>query len=308
MRQETGSSVVFPLIRVSHEKDKQLPKTVTEGILAIRRAERYSPNSVGKDAAILEDVSRTLRSMGMTVDMASEEECRKDSLAHHNVYVSMGRDPKTLEWLEEQERHGATVINSSESVGLCCQRTKLNDTLRQLGIPLPYNGMGENGCWVKRGDGVAETKEDIRFAANASEMAKAVEAMKANGASSIVIQAHVDGDLMKFYGVTGADFFKTYYPGDDGVTKFGDEERNGKPHHYRYDAERMHHTIEKAAIAIGTEVYGGDCIISPDGSFCIIDFNDWPSFSRCRAEAAKAIAMIVEHKCRIAATGKEQTK
>lgn len=280
---------------------------MTDRILAIRRGERYSPNSVGKDAAILEDVSRTLRSMGMAVDVASEEECRKDSLVHHYVYMSMGRNPKTLEWLKERERQGATVINSSESVGLCCQRAKLNDTLRQLGIPLPYDGMGEKGCWVKRGDGVAETKEDVRFAANASEMEKAMETMKANGASSVVIQAHEDGDLVKFYGVTGADFFKTYYQGDDGITKFGDEERNGKPQHYRYNARELRHTIETAAVAIGTEVYGGDCIIRPDGSFCIIDFNDWPSFSRCRTEAAKAIALIVERKYRAATTGKEQT-
>lgn len=290
-----------------HGKDKQHPTTVTDGILAIRRAERYSPNSVEKDAAILEDVSQALRSRGLSVDVASEEECRKDSLAHRNIYISMGRNPKTLEWLKERERHGATVINRSGSVGLCCQRARLNDALRQIGTPLPHDGMGERGCWVKRGDGVAETKEDIRFAANASEMAKAVEAMRTNGAKSIIVQAHIDGDLVKFYGVRGADFFRTFYPGDDGMTKFGDEERNGKPQHYRYDAEALRSAIDRAAIATGTEVYGGDCIIRPDGSFCLIDFNDWPSFSRCRTEAAEAIAMIVERKHIVAATGKEQT-
>ncbi len=280
---------------------------MTNGILAIRRAERYSPNSVEKDAAILDDVSQTLRSRGVTVDVVSEEECRKDCFAHHNMYMSMGRNPQTLEWLKEREQNGATVINSSESVSLCCHRARLNNALRQIGTPLPYDGMGEKGCWVKRGDGVAETKEDIRFAANASEMTEAVEAMKANGASSIVIQAHEDGDLVKFYGVTGADFFRTYYPGDDGMSKFGDEERNGKPQHYSYDAEALRSAVERAAIAIGTEVYGGDCIIRHDGSFCIIDFNDWPSFSRCRTEAAEVIAQIVERKYKVAASGKEQT-
>ncbi len=280
---------------------------MTNGILAIRRAERYSPNSVEKDAAILDDVSQTLRSRGVTVDVVSEEECRKDRFAHHNMYMSMGRNPKTLEWLKERGRRGATVINSSESVSLCCHRAKLNDALRQIGTPLPYDGMGEKGCWVKRGDGVAETKEDIRFAANASEMTEAMEAMKANGASSIVIQAHEDGDLVKFYGVTGADFFRTYYPGDDGMSKFGDEERNGKPQHYSYDAEALRSAVERAATITGTEVYGGDCIIRHDGSFCIIDFNDWPSFSRCRTEAAEVIAQIVERKYKVAASGKEQT-
>ncbi len=51
---------------------------------------------------------------------------------------------------------------------------------------------------------------------------------------------------------------------------------------------------ERASAAVGVDVYGGDCIVRADGSFCIIDFNDWPSFSRCREDAAVAIADIVE--------------
>ena len=30
------------------------------------------------------------------------------------------------------------------------------------------------------------------------------------------------------------------------------------------------------------------------GSFCLIDFNDWPSFSRCREQAADAITGLVK--------------
>ena len=51
---------------------------------------------------------------------------------------------------------------------------------------------------------------------------------------------------------------------------------------------------ERLAEAVGIKVYGGDCIVRSDGSFCFIDFNDWPSFSRCREEAAEAIASLVE--------------
>lgn len=210
----------------------------------------------------------------------------------------MGRNPKTLELLEGQERHGSVVVNSSRSVGLCCQRGKLNDVLRQHGIPIPNDGMGEKGCWLKRGDGVAETEWDIRYVSSVPEMEKTVALMNANGATCIIAQEHVEGDLVKFYGVSGEDFFKIYYPGDDGLTKFGDERRNGKPQHYAFDAANLRLTAEKAARATGLDVYGGDCIIRSDGSFCLIDLNDWPSFSRCRAEAASAIARLVERKCR----------
>lgn len=54
---------------------------------------------------------------------------------------------------------------------------------------------------------------------------------------------------------------------------------------------------EKAG-AVVVDVYGGDCIVRPDGTFCVIDFNDWPSFSRCRGEAAEAIARLALHKAR----------
>ena len=53
-------------------------------------------------------------------------------------------------------------------------------------------------------------------------------------------------------------------------------------------------TAERLAAVIGLDVYGGDCIVRSDGTFAIIDFNDWPSFSRCREEAAKAIAEKVK--------------
>lgn len=295
-----GEETVFlsPPLHRRCRNTARIGTTVTERIVAIRRAGRYSPNSIEKDAAILEDVSRILASRGLIVVTESEEECSKGHRAYHNIYISMGRNPKTLEFLKERERHGAVVVNSSESVSLCCRRGKLNDTLRRHGIPTPGGGMGEKGCWLKRGDGVAETEGDIRFVSSVPEMEKTAELMKAGGATCIVAQEHVEGDLVKFYGVRGEDFFKTYYPGDDGLTKFGDERRNGKPQHYAYDAGSLRHTAEKAATATGLDVYGGDCIIRPDGSFCIIDLNDWPSFSRCRAEAAEAIARLVERKRR----------
>ena len=50
------------------------------------------------------------------------------------------------------------------------------------------------------------------------------------------------------------------------------------------------HLTQEEIAAAGLDVYGGDCIVREDGTFCIIDLNDWPSFSRCREEAAKAIA------------------
>ena len=39
-----------------------------------------------------------------------------------------------------------------------------------------------------------------------------------------------------------------------------------------------------------------------DGSYVIIDFNDFPSFSRCRDEAAKAIVELIRMTANLAQT------
>ena len=111
--------------------------------------------------------------------------------------------------------------------------------------------------------------------------------------TDFVVSAHVVGDLVKFYGVGEGRFFRYYYPTDDGASKFGDEYRNGTACHYPFDEEALRHEAERLAEAVGVSIYGGDAIVRADGSFCLIDFNDWPSFSRCREEAAEEIVKLI---------------
>lgn len=257
-------------------------------VLAIGRAKRYSPNSVDKDAAVLESVCRILQSEGMTVSTVNEDELQADG-GGYGIFVSMGRSEETLRLLGMREREGCTVVNSTRGVSLCCCRKQLNERLREAGVPLPPEE-GSKGYWLKRACGVAESSADVRFAATRDEMEHTRRQMAAGGIGEVVVQAHVEGDLIKFYGVARQDFFRVCYPGDDGQWKFGDERRNGEPRHYAFDIRRLQATAEKAARTVGVDVYGGDAIVTADGNFVIIDFNDWPSFSRCRDEAAAAIA------------------
>lgn len=255
-------------------------------ILAIGRAERYSPNSVEKDAAVLEGVCRLLTNEGLKVHIVSEEKEAWETEA--KAYISMGRLPRTLEHLQRQEREGKVVINKSDGVSLCCNRKMLNERLASIGIPLPLED-GTKGYWLKRATGVAESSADVQFVADKEEMLLKREQMREQGIETIV-QAHIDGDLVKFYGVVGEGFFRTYYPCDDGQWKFDDERRNGKPCHYDFSMAELQQMAEKAATAAGISIYGGDCIITSEGQPVLIDLNDWPSFSRCREEAAMAIS------------------
>ena len=101
------------------------------------------------------------------------------------------------------------------------------------------------------------------------------------------------GDLVKFYGVQGTPFFHWFYPYDLGHSKYGHEEINGKSQGIEFDIERMKHICQDAADVLDVKIYGGDCIISPEGEIYIIDFNDWPSFAPCRDEAAPHIAKSI---------------
>ena len=116
------------------------------------------------------------------------------------------------------------------------------------------------------------------------------------GITDVVTQAHVKGDVVKFYGVEGTGFFRYYYSGDDIETKFGDEERNGKPQYYSFSSSNLQADAEKLACLLQTPIYGGDAIVREDSSYVIIDFNDFPSFSRCREKAAKAIVGRMKQK------------
>ena len=143
------------------------------------------------------------------------------------------------------------------------------------------------------GDAAAQSKGDVQFAATKAELEQKIEEFKARGITEYTVSAHVPGDLVKFYGVAGTGFFRYYYPTDDGDTKFGDEQRNGAARHYPFMIETLQGCAEQLAKAVGISVYGGDCIVDEKGAYSIIDFNDWPSFSRCREEASEAIASLI---------------
>lgn len=260
-------------------------------LLAIKRAEIFSPNSIEKDSAIIERVAQLLGNEGFDTRIASESGQLPEVEAP--LFVSMGRRPETLDFLKKQETKGAIVVNSADGVELCCHRHKMRRILQQANIPLaPLEGNG--GYWVKRADGVATTHDDVKYVKTRNEAAAYEQWLRQErGAADVEVTAHVLGDVIKFYGVRHTDFFRCYYSSEDGKTKFGDESINGQPHHYIYNKVELHDIADRAAEIVGIDVYGGDVIVRADGSMAIVDLNDWPSFSRCREEAAIAIADMI---------------
>ena len=263
----------------------------------IQRAERFSPNSVEKDLAILEAVAERLRQQGCDVTILQEDALgqeytrgQEDTRILPQCIYSMSRLPETLQWLKSLQ--SIKIINSPEGVENCTRCT-LETIMTQIGTPMPPKE-GSDGYWLKRGDASAQSERDVVYVPDCEALKQAIADMERRGIREYTISAHVKGDLVKFYGICGGTgFFRYYYPTDDGETKFEDEQRNGSAHHYPFDAVLLQSEAERLAEAVGIVVYGGDAVVRADGSFCVIDFNDWPSFSRCREDAADAIATLV---------------
>ena len=138
----------------------------------------------------------------------------------------------------------------------------------------------------------AQTKADVVFCPDKVTVEQTIRYFALRGIADVVVSAHVEGDLIKFYGV-GDNFFWHFYPTDNGHSKFGDEKRNGVAHHFDFNLSELRAATVQLARLTNIDVYGGDCIVDREGRFFIIEFNDWPSFAPCKEHAADAISQLV---------------
>lgn len=253
-------------------------------IVGIQRAQCFSPHAVSNDREILSRVVEY--HLGGT--LLSEETLSADQLKDADIILTMGRLPATLALLDEAEARGAIVVNPPEGIRRC-NRICLQQTMTACHVPFPP-AEGTKGYWLKRADASAQSSRDVLFCPDEQALREGKAQMERRGISQYIVQAHMEGDLVKFYGVGTTPFFRTFYPGDDGKWKFADEARNGKPQHYSYSKPSLHKAAERLSAQMHLPIYGGDAIVDAQGNYYVIDFNDWPSFSRCRDDAAQAIA------------------
>ena len=266
----------------------------TTRIAAIMRAGAYSPNHIGNDATIMNTVAEQLRKRGCEVNIYSEEQFCAGKVTEP-VIINMCREQRSTELLQKLEDEGALVINSGYGIENCIRERQARILLGS-NIPYPESiivdtdevvkqrlvKLGMQQCWIKRGDFHTQHAEDVSYVRSASEAQDVLQEYFLRGFKRAVISRHLPGKLVKFYGVAGTPFFNWFFPceADDAADK---EE------HQRIDT-RLKTICGKAASELNLVVYGGECIMDADGSLSIIDFNDWPSFSPCRAEAAANIA------------------
>ncbi|TLU99372.1 hypothetical protein [Dyadobacter luticola] len=279
-------------------------------ILGVHRNKKFSPNHIGNDDAIFQLTARELEKLGCKVTICCEDDfLAMESVPQQQIFT-MARQKQVVAKLQELESAGKQVVNSAFGIENCF-RTNLTNALNQNDVPVAdsyivptsyqgdevFNKITGKGYWIKRGDFHAIHKEDVSFARSKQEAKEILREYALRDIPDAVISQHLVGDLVKFYGVRGTDFFFWFYPYDNNHHKYADYEQiNGSSAYYEFDAHNLHEVATKAARVVGIDIYGGDAIVSKDGSFRIIDLNDWPSFAPCRDEASVHIAQTIYQK------------
>jgi glutathione synthase/RimK-type ligase-like ATP-grasp enzyme len=145
--------------------------------------------------------------------------------------------------------------------------------------------------WVKRADVHNTQGGDVVLAATAAAIDAALESLAARGIPKAVMQPHVEGDLIKFYGIGGGGardreppWFRWFYHKGQRIA--------GHP----FDQRRLARLVQRAAAALGLEIYGGDVIATATGNLVLLDLNAWPSFALYRDEAAVVIAAYLSRR------------
>ena len=91
------------------------------------------------------------------------------------------------------------------------------------------------------------------FARGAAEAADIIEDFKRREISDVLFQRHIEGDLIKFYGVGPGQWFTWFYHDPQTARRLA------------FELEDLAAQAETAARSVNLEVFGGDAIVSPDG-------------------------------------------
>jgi hypothetical protein len=260
----------------------------------------HSPGRETDDALILKETARRLEDRGFSVELKTVDDL-PDPEANGlppALFVMCERIP-VLDRLARWEARGALVVNPSAGI-----RNTYRDRTASLfaasGVPFPASALVSTddpaplapsgsrelaGLWIKRGDVHATEAADVVRAESTSGALAALADLRRRGVARALLQEHVPGDLIKFYGVDaaggpegGSGWFEWFYHRDQVLAR------------HPFDAAVLETAARKAAAALQLEVWGGDAIVGPDGAPVVIDLNAWPSFALYRDRAAAAIA------------------
>ena len=265
----------------------------------IFRESAHSPGRETDDTEILRLTGKHLEARGFRVTIQSPEEIGGLPSERPRGVFMMCEQRAILGQLRELAACGVPHVNTPQAV-LNTYRDRMVALLDEAAVSFvpsrlvpthgddvldPRSPCGTPPLWVKRADVHNTQAGDVTFADSPDVVHAALAGLAARGMARAVLQPHVAGDLVKFYGIGGnaaADgtpaWFRWFYHKNQTLA--------GHP----LDPVALGRTVRRAAAALGLEVYGGDAIATASGGIVLIDVNAWPSFALYRDEASAAIA------------------
>jgi GTP:adenosylcobinamide-phosphate guanylyltransferase len=264
----------------------------------IYRELAHSPGRETDDAEILRGTARSLSERGFQVELKSPDELpeSEDAAGVPPFLFVMCEREGVVRRLSAWERQGVRIVNSPSAIRNT-DRDRAIALFSEKAVPFPRSALVGTAdreshsfplpCWIKRADVHATQAGDVSFADSPEQLAQRLSALLARGIARAVLQEHVAGDLIKFYGVREArenatlDWFEWFYHRDQQLSR------------HPFEVSELREAVSRAAGALALDVFGGDAIATPAGRIVLIDLNAWPSFALYRLEAAERIAAFL---------------
>jgi GTP:adenosylcobinamide-phosphate guanylyltransferase len=261
----------------------------------IYRELAHSPGRETDDAEILRATARSLSEQGFRVVLKSPDELPEsdDAAGVPPFLFVMCEREEVVRRLSAWERQGVRIVNSPSAIRNT-DRERAITLFSEKAVPFPLSTLVATAdrraqafplpCWIKRADVHSTQADDVSFADSPEQLVQRLSALDARGISRAVLQEHVPGDLIKFYGVREAQdngplsWFEWFYHRDQQLSR------------HPFEVPELLEGVSRAAGALGLDVFGGDAIATEAGRIVLIDLNAWPSFALYRLEAAERIA------------------
>jgi len=247
--------------------------------LGIYREPEFSPGKIEADAAILDAVLGELARAGLETGSLDARAFAGGAAAGADIILAMCQGENALRRLAETERAGAIAINSALAIRNC-YRDLLAPAGALVATAAPLDARALAGVdlgapvFIKRGDLHALGRDDVQRAVSRADLQARLGSFAQRGIRFAYVQQEFAGAVIKFYGVSGGAYFSA-------LPEAGEAPEAA--------VRELAVAAQTAAAALGLEAWGGDAVLSGE-RFAIIDFNDWPSYSRVRGPAARAIA------------------
>lgn len=265
--------------------------------LAVFREITNSPNRENDDALILKAVCDELVKLGAKVYLIEPENIDDILPDKWDCIIPMCENPENLEKIKNIK---AVFVNSVESVYNCYRVNMFNLVMKNCPEIFPsteirpidkFPGekpsfMDGHGVWVKRGDVHNTCLHDVHYVKRWDDAINVKKDFETRNIKDVLIQKHISGDLIKFYGVGPRKWFSWFYHKPSVVKN------------YPFDEKLLEEYAAKMADAVGVEVYGGDAIVDENSNIYVIDINSWPSFARVRDKVKKPIAEHIYQKAK----------